>query len=1338
MAKIYKDTRVDLRPYAPSTAVHIQIPTDSAPRRPRFSISSTPDHEPPVAKDEDEFARRYLATQGDVYFRKRKVYPRTFLWRVINDNRVLEIQCADLTKSATEHSEYNVTLRLDFQEPIIPSGVAFADLEDHEILHVFVITSSKQLHTLSLRPEFFRRIGAIDENVTDWCKSCVPAPLAFSYPHRLYASSPLELFISLENGALLRLTRRAGDDGSHWSPLTFDERTWGASIRGLVKWNSQASIKHNGRSLDPNVANAIATTSDETYVFAVCLNHTLKIWNLATNKLAATKDLLGRPIQDPETVLYTLNPADSSFIRVFNAERAMDGNDRFYIVTYSPFEDGRFKFWAAKGGLTSDLVIEELFADAVFRPVDPDDTGNMFWSVADFQVKPMEEGKGMELWVLWRNHGLYQLYTLHFDLQTLVSDWSTNWVSTTFETHRQEPLPAPALDDVGDPTEKWLDYILKPNRYSPEVLETALAVYQEALKPLSSSTSGVIKKSGPLPERLCSTVAATVSLRKYAEDEMDYTRYRVDTDAKWRQFWQVADDLNKRRFEPVSLAYDSYFEMPWMLLSDACAVIRECSTAELLLHNEGADIREEAPKIMDRWRHRNLSSELGNLFEEASSLMRVASDFHKKFSTELDAACRAALDAEIFSEPSSSITDRMDLFRERAEISDQISNKTFDSLVSDLNDSLEDAYNLPGDVFDAVIDTLPLGFHGKDSELISTYFGARMAVSGAQETIFQTRQVLFDLLILVTFVDGEIEQGSDSTFDAAGLFSTLIGLLREYEMMSWLSSKVRKCPDRIATDASAPIFSLKDTSTKTKNQRTATILEDLFVTDIKPRQLFGIPQSYALTMGIRDVLSWVTRQGEVTYPNALAYIQCDLIARNDIDLAWDFLRFQASTSWATYVKGRLHVAVSEFDTAAIYFRKAAYLLSCGKPLGNLHEMSSTLLDLVSVNCFHNGIPKYYQHILSIFEQVRSFSHVADFASLALQALDSESWSEQDPEYTSMRTDLLSRLFHASLKTCQFDQAYSALARYQDLALQKSALGSLISNILAVSGPGSAGIKQILRFPTSLVPNIASHVDEILVSLTRKQTLFVSWLDTDNNWADSAPDYHRILQAYRIARSDYRGAAEIAYRNVQRLRQTRDTPSSAVARKGKKEIDESARPPVEEDDAESKEIRHELLSLINLLASVDKSEAYILVETGLSASSLPGTTSSAATSPERRRSMQADDDGNVFMDDVDVRSPSPSAARRRSSSAASFPNGGRRDSRSSTGGGSRAGGRGGVTFKTPPSNKPPQRRVIITLEHLRREYQSELDRVSRIERGDWEFGLLGDDVEVDHDETMVLS
>jgi nuclear pore complex protein Nup160 len=324
----------------------------------------------------------------------------------------------------------------------------------------------------------------------------------------------------------------------------------------------------------------------------------------------------------------------------------------------------------------------------------------------------------------------------------------------------------------------------------------------------------------------------------------------------------------------------------------------------------------------------------------------------------------------------------------------------------------------------------------------------------------------------------------------------------------------------------------------------------------------------------------------------------------------------------------------------------------------------------------------------------------------------------------MRTDLLSRLFHASLKTCQFDQAYSALTRYQDLALQKSALSSLITNILAVSGPGAAGIKQILRFPTALVPNIASHIDEVLVSLARKQNSFTSWTDIDNNEVDaSSNDYNRILQAYRIARNDYRGAAEIAYRNVQRLRKARDAPSSALVRKHRREAEAASIP---EDDLESKEIRHELLSLINLLASVDKSEAYILVETGPLASFAAGT-----PSPQQPR-QQADDDGNVFMDDADVASPTPFGAHRRSSSGASVISTSRRDSRASI-----SGRRSSVSFK--PLVEPPQQRVIVTLDHLRREYQSELDRVSRIERGDWEFGLLGDeDEDHDNDETMVLS
>lgn len=718
--------------------------------------------------------------------------------------------------------------------------------------------------------------------------------------------------------------------------MTFDERTWGSSIRGLVRWHAQPSIKYNGRHLDPNLANAIATTSDQTYVFAICLNHTLKIWNLATNKLVATKDLLGREVTQSDAATYSLNPSESSFIQVFNVERALDGSYRYYVVTYSPFEDGRFKFWAIKGGLTAPLVIEDLFPDASLRPLDPDTSGNMFWTIADFEVKPAEEGRGMELWVLWRNSSLYQLYTLHFNFESLTTDWNSNWVSTVMDTRGEEnPPPLPVSSDVEDPTEKWLKFLLHPNRFSPAALETALAIYQEALKPLSSPSD--LKKDTPISERLCSTIAATVSLRKYGDDEMDFTRYRTDTDSKWRQFWQIADDINRRRFEPVTLAYDSYYEIPWLLLSGGCAVIRECSSTELLLHNSGSELRSEGPKIVDRWRHRNLSTEIGDLFEQASHLIQVAAGFRKRFPAELEVACQRALEAELYTEPSSSVPDRIDTFRDRCEFGEQVSNKIYDGLVGAMNKHLN-IFNLKNEVFYTIIDTIPLGFPGKDSDLLATHFGVKVTVNGVQEVISFTRQILTDLLVLVLFVDGEIEQEESSDFDAVELFASLVTSLREYEMMLWLSSNSRKCVDKPASSPGDLTLS-KDSPSKNRNTRTATILEDLFAADIKPRQTIGLPQSYTLSLGIRDVLSWVTRQGEVAYPNALVYIQCDLIAKNNIDLAWDFLRFQPSTSWATYVKGRLYVAMSEFDIAALYFRKSAYLLC----KFGLHTISGTIL-----------------------------------------------------------------------------------------------------------------------------------------------------------------------------------------------------------------------------------------------------------------------------------------------------------------------------------------------------------------------------------------------------------
>lgn len=424
-------------------------------------------------------------------------------------------------------------------------------------------------------------------------------------------------------------------------------------------------------------------------------------------------------------------------------------------------------------------------------------------------------------------------------------------------------------------------------------------------------------------------------------------------------------------------------------------------------------------------------------------------------------------------------------------------------------------------------------------------------------------------------------------------------------------------------------------------------------------------------------------------------------------------------------------------------------LASGRALGNLHEMSANLLDMISVDNFNNGLPRYFHHIASVFEQAGSFSHVADFAALALKALDVDACkAEHGVDFANLRTDLLSRLFYATLKTCQFDKAYSALTRYTDLALQKSALSSLITSLFAAWGSGAAALQQLLCFPLSLAPNLSSYVDEILLSLAKKQTSFHSPFDYDDNqWGTNGPpDWQKVLHAYRVARHDFRGAAEISYQIVERLRKARDAPARsrlATVKRTNGSINSHRQAPaeklVEEDDPESREIRHELLSLINLLACVDKSEAYILVEVD---EGTPAQNRDASPDFARRRSLtprvaqRQDDDGNVFMDEAPPtqgdRRDSGSVLPVRIISSSTHPTRLQHHNQSPP---------------PSPTTTTHKKRTIVTLEHLRREYQGELDRVSRIERGDWEFGVLNPGEEddndddgglIDADQTMVLS
>src|SRR2546423_3694544 len=176
MLSLYQATPFHTKPVTPSSLISHEIPShDGTYRRSKFSISSKSSGDRTrLARDEKSFGNQYLATQSSIYFRRSKTYPRSFLWKVVNNDKVLDITCADLARSEHDLKEAYLTLSLEFQEPIISGGVALADADNADLLWIFVITSSRELHTLSLPTEVFRNNKVITGDVRPQCRTVVP------------------------------------------------------------------------------------------------------------------------------------------------------------------------------------------------------------------------------------------------------------------------------------------------------------------------------------------------------------------------------------------------------------------------------------------------------------------------------------------------------------------------------------------------------------------------------------------------------------------------------------------------------------------------------------------------------------------------------------------------------------------------------------------------------------------------------------------------------------------------------------------------------------------------------------------------------------------------------------------------------------------------------------------------------------------------------------------------------------------------------------------------------------------------------------------------------------
>jgi DNA repair protein RAD51/nuclear pore complex protein Nup160 len=288
----------------------------------------------------------------------------------------------------------------------------------------------------------------------------------------------------------------------------------------------------------------------------------------------------------------------------------------------------------------------------------------------------------------------------------------------------------------------------------------------------------------------------------------------------------------------------------------------------------------------------------------------------------------------------------------------------------------------------------------------------------------------------------ELEGETPDGFDASEVFVELAAQFRDYMTVSWLARTVWSHQTSTGPASEAVNRTLSENlKTGRKLPITQTVMEGIYGI-----RFFDLPLPKGLKAGQLTYWgrAWVASmfREESLYDSVVEDNMGILLYQKEYDLALDFAKFLTDGNWATYLKARLHVALGEHALASVYFQKVAYTL--GKSFTHIQYRpaltipalgmfsvedndSAGLVSATDRDLFSEGLARYYSHVLGLFEKAKAYSYVAEFAQLGLRSLT----GREDEE---LKTELLQRLFTASIQTARFQEAYTAMTRHSDAAL----------------------------------------------------------------------------------------------------------------------------------------------------------------------------------------------------------------------------------------------------------------------------------------------------------------
>jgi nuclear pore complex protein Nup160 len=685
-----------------------------------------------------------------------------------------------------------------------------------------------------------------------------------------------------------------------WKETFHNVQGWAQGLRSLLPFQGSHTIKHGKVNMELSAASSVQVNSlgldDSLFLFTVCLDHRMRIWNLQNGQILYTGDILNADRNPQEIGKWTIDPAQFNLIQIVN-----HGVGQRICATYSPVGAGEFKFWILKVIDENTLSVEDAFPDIRLIPQVP--SSSDVWTLADFVLSKPLDGV-IQLWTMWKNNMTYRVQRLEIDREHMEQSWQSDWDGVHVDTHISTAETSGPCDAT-DSTEKWLQHILYPGRFTKSTLETALSIYERA-PGSGTQPGGNSRGSKGLAEAICSALGSTASLDRRSAGGMDYEQFRATSEIQWRRFFRLLLELDKQRGEAISLVLDADSEMTWVVCADAISAIRECSALERVYHNFSNP--DEASKNMVK-------------------LISAGLVFVEGFSDNIWQVCNAVLRPELFEEVSKTELERIQYFNDKAAFWRSITDEDCLQVVDNLGENFTVVTN---QLYDQVLDLIAATLDARHKTIRHplTEFGRKLVVKAVQETIELQWKICFSQLILLVHMEFEYYQDQEedalhTRVDVGAVFRQLVTALRRLELLKWLAK----------TEILVPIFTQERPGSVSGGSPSASkraIDEYRAITALEGNighlLGFGNIRNEPLASSLTDIIANLCApDSDIEVSTAL--IQCSLIRRERADLALELIPFCDQNPFSVYVKGRVFLALKDYTTAAIHFRKAAIGMS---------------------------------------------------------------------------------------------------------------------------------------------------------------------------------------------------------------------------------------------------------------------------------------------------------------------------------------------------------------------------------------------------------------------------